>query len=164
MTADQYLQGTKDRLETDGYRFYLPPYDTTDQVELAAWNKATFFPYVLDLVVAFARFGGLDESALREFVAAGAELALTKRPIRKRPLGLLAVALADDPDDGAVLDAEWGDAPRYPELTAGCVSVVVDLKYSQVHYPQGLSAFATYPYVIRSVIQDHLLPRRASRL
>jgi hypothetical protein len=90
-------------------------------------------------------------------------LAQATRQGPNKPFAIFCVAIADEPDDLAVEEAQWGKLPEanswQREKTVLPFPLVLDAQFGQLHYFQELPFYAhSYYALFRKTIHRCLLP------
>ena len=88
-------------------------------------------------------------------------LAHAMQPAADKPFGVLCVAVADEPDDLAVEEAEWGKLKVKVDKEGMPVPLVFDAANGRLHYFQQIPFFAYSTYALfRRTIHECLRPER----
>lgn len=139
MKAESYLQAVWERLRAARYRTKEGVALVNLAADLVAYQSGSLFGQVPEHFFLFARFGELDMTRLGEFVTechAFGQQNHQQGATAPKSLVVLPVALAEEPDDLAVEEVEWGDRSQLSRLSVVPVPVIVDLRHGQVHYFQ----------------------------
>jgi len=110
-------------------------------------------------VFVVSRFAALGLHQLMTYLANGFAVGQVTRKAHKQSLGIFTVAVADDPEDLAAEEAEWGKRTEFGDLAGIPLPVIVDARYGQVHYFQELPLWGQALYsAFRKAIHKYLLP------
>lgn len=162
LDVDRYLDSVRARLQTAGFacrpKVNLKPW----KVDFLASKKPWYLLTRMEYFLFFARFSSLSVDELQSFVTAALGFALHGTQVTmQKGIGVIGIALADDPDDLAVEHAEWGKIG--PSSWGGQIAlpVVVDATFGQIHYHQEKPILGAAFYdPLWKLIHKYLLPLR----
>jgi hypothetical protein len=184
--TERYLEEVARRLQQDGYSC-CPDVDLEEWQPLLQDTRVRLQiaglvgrsedpePFSLDLVARktesyalnkvevaffFSRIAALTPDGLTTFLAYGVAMAQAARPAPGKAMGVFCVALADDPDDLAVEEAEWGDLAASADAGAIPIPVILDVRYGQLHFLQQVPMLnnSLAVHQLRDLIHKYLLP------
>jgi hypothetical protein len=128
------------------------------RLDLLARKTESYMLSQVEAVFFFSRYSTLDADGLIAFLASGLAIAQATRKAPGKPMGVICVALVDDPNDLAVEEAEWGNLISSGSAGVVPVPVVLDLRYAQLHYFQQMPILSNHQvYLIRDLIRKYLL-------
>lgn len=155
MTGEDYLQALERRLRAANYEVHPNP---GGGLWLVARRDESYMGFPIAAALAVTRWGRLDRAGLVAQLDQGYVTAKSAGGTMGKPFVLLCVAVADDPDDDAVEEAEWGPSRELAGYTGEVAGAVIDARCRQAHYFQRASVISGGRVALRKLVYQYVLP------